>query len=247
MSMETVNFDDLQLKANERILDLGCGEGRHAITAYMLANVESVGIDLNLNDLKTTRDRFDEFKDQDNDQKSLTISVASGQKLPFSDNSFDKVICSEVLEHIPDYHSVLTEIARVLKTGGIFAASVPRFFPEWICWQLSDEYHEVEGGHIRIFNANHLREDIQNCGFVFFKKHHAHSLHVPYWWLKCFFWQEEDEDEASIVSAYHRFLVWDLMKQPKITKTLDKVLNPVMGKSVVMYFVKTLPDTLDPD
>ena len=151
--METVNFDDLQLKANERILDLGCGEGRHAITAYMLANVESVGIDLNLNDLKTTRDRFDEFKDQDNDQKSLTISVASGQKLPFSDNSFDKVICSEVLEHIPDYHSVLTEIARVLKTGGIFAASVPRFFPEWICWQLSDEYHEVEGGHIRIFNA----------------------------------------------------------------------------------------------
>ena len=40
--METVNFDDLQLKANERILDLGCGEGRHAITAYMLANVESV-------------------------------------------------------------------------------------------------------------------------------------------------------------------------------------------------------------
>ena len=238
MSMQTIDFERLRLRDNDRILDLGCGEGRHAITAYMLNNVESVGIDLSLKDLKTTQERFAEFQDPDNSNKSLNISVASGHQLPFSDASFDKVICSEVLEHIHDYRPVISEINRVLKPGGIFGASVPRFFPEWVCWQLSDEYHEVEGGHVRIFNASHLREDIEDTGFVYYAGHHAHSLHVPYWWLKCYFWREEAQEEAWLVKKYHEFLVWDLMKQPKSTYWLDRVLNPVLGKSVVMYFVK---------
>ena len=239
MSMETVNFEHLKLLPGDRVLDLGCGEGRHTITAYLMGNVDSVGVDLSLKDLNTTRQRFSEFEDKDNHQKSLNISVANGASLPFADGSFDKVICSEVLEHIPNYRAVLKEITRVLKTGGIFVASVPRFFPEWVCWQFSDAYHEVEGGHVRIFNATQLKEDIETNGFIFFKRHWAHSLHVPYWWLKCIFWREGDEPQAAIVEAYHKFLVWDLMKKPWITQTLDRLLNPILGKSVVMYFVKT--------
>lgn len=241
MSMQTINFDVLNIRENDRVLDLGCGEGRHAITAYMLNNIESVGIDLSQKDLTTTRQRFKAFEDPENSSKSLVISVASGHQLPFADASFDRVICSEVLEHIPDYRSVLREISRVLKPGGIFAASVPRFFPEWVCWQLSDAYHEVEGGHVRIFNAKHLREDIETSGFVFFRRHFAHALHVPYWWLRCLFWRDGDSSQARVVTSYHKFLVWDLMKQPRLTYWLDRLLNPLMGKSVVMYFVKGLP------
>ncbi|MDA9298259.1 class I SAM-dependent methyltransferase [Pseudomonadales bacterium] len=238
MSMQTINFDELKIRDNDRILDLGCGEGRHAITAYMLHNIESVGVDLSHKDLSITRERFNEFEEPDNGNKSLYLSVADGARLPFADNSFDKVICSEVLEHIPNYRAVLREISRVLKVGGTFAASVPRFFPEWICWRLSDAYHAAEGGHIRIFNASHLRADIEDLGFVFFRQHHAHALHVPYWWLKCLFWREPGAAETKIVTTYHQFLIWDLMKQPRITRFMDALLNPVMGKSVVMYFVK---------
>ncbi|MCH7743440.1 MAG: class I SAM-dependent methyltransferase [Proteobacteria bacterium] len=239
MSLQTIDFEHMRLCDNDRILDLGCGEGRHAITAYMYKNVESVGIDLSIKDLKITKERFREFADPDNQEKSLVISMANGSQLPFTGHTFDKVICSEVLEHIADYQAVVIEINRVLKPGGVFAVSVPRFFPEWICWQLSDAYHEVEGGHIRIFNAAHLRQDIESCGFVHYKRHYAHSLHVPYWWLRCFFWREKEEDQASPVTTYHKFLVWDLMSQPRLTYWLDWLLNPVMGKSVVMYFVKT--------
>ncbi len=238
MSLQTIDFDKLRLADNDRILDLGCGEGRHAITAYMLKNIESVGIDLSLDDLQTTQERYGEFYDPDNAAKSLVISVANGYQLPFADSTFDKVICSEVLEHIPDYMAVLREIERVLKPGGIFGASVPRYFPEWVCWKISDAYHEVEGGHLRIFQAKHLKRDIEDHGFINYDQHHAHSLHVPYWWLKCLFWREDDEEEASIVKKYHQFLIWDLMKQPKLTFWLDKLLNPLIGKSVVMYFVK---------
>jgi hypothetical protein len=61
---------------------------------------------------------------------------------------------------------------------------------------------------------------------------------VPYWWLKCLFWRTDDQNEAAIVTGYHKFLVWDLIKQPWITRTLEKLLNPLLGKSVVMYFIK---------
>lgn len=243
MSLQTIDFDRIHLSAGERLLDLGCGEGRHAISAYMTENLEAVGIDLSINDLKITRDRFSQFVEPGNSEKSLVISVADGHQLPFANDAFDKVICSEVLEHIPDYRAVIREIHRVLKPGGIAALSVPRFFPEWVCWQLSDEYHEVPGGHIRIFNAKGLRRDMEASGFIFYAKHHAHSLHVPYWWLKCLLWRDEGEENARIVDLYHRFLTWDLMKQPAITRVLDKMLNPVMGKSVVLYFVKSLGGT----
>lgn len=238
MSLTTIDFDLLQLQDNDRILDMGCGEGRHAITAYMLKDVESVGVDLNMKDLQTTAERFGEFVQPDNEARSLHLSVANGEHLPFENESFDKVICSEVLEHVPDYPAVLRELVRVLKTGGILAVSVPRFFPEWVCWQLSDAYHEVPGGHVRIFNAGHLRQDVEELGLVHYKRHWAHALHVPYWWLKCAFWTGDDAEDARVVRAYHRFLVWDLMKKPAITRGLEALLNPLMGKSVVMYFVK---------
>ncbi len=239
MSLETINFDDFPLQPGDRVLDLGCGEGRHAISAYLSADVHVIGLDLSERDLNTARQRLKEFVGDDVPEgKSCTFVHGSGHALPFEDNSFDKVICAEVLEHIPEYQSFLTEIKRVLKPGGLFAVSVPRFVPEWICWRLSDAYHEVEGGHVRIFTASELRSAVERQHMRRYRRHWAHSLHVPYWWLRCLLW--ERGETAKPVQVYHRFLVWDLMQQPPLTRLLDRIFNPIMGKSVVMYFVNEL-------
>ena len=234
MSLETIDFDRLNVRPGDRLLDLGCGEGRHSISAYLLADAEIVGLDLGLNDLKTAKNRLQEFLMPANKGGYCAFIQGTGHQLPFADNAFDHVICSEVLEHIPNYASFLSEIQRVLKPGGLFAVSVPRYFPEWVCWQLSDAYHEVEGGHVRIFRTRELKHGIQNLGMKFLTRHWAHSLHVPYWWLKCLFWK--NADEHFLVRQYHRLLVWDLMHRPWLTQTLDRFLNPLLGKSVVMYF-----------
>jgi SAM-dependent methyltransferase len=247
MSLETVDFARLQLNPGDRVLDLGCGEGRHAITAYLHQAVNVVGLDLSHDDLQTARDRFAQFNDPDDRSRHVNFLRASGLHLPFADASFDKVICAEVLEHIPDYESVLAEIHRVLKPGGMFAVSVPRFGPEWLCWQLSDAYHEVEGGHVRIFKAKQLQQAIEATGtpahaqpgLTFRERHWAHGLHSPYWWLRCLFWRRGED--IWPVRAYHRFLVWDLMRKPALTRGLEQLLNPLIGKSVVMYFHRGAP------
>lgn len=234
MSLETIDFDRLQLHPGDQVLDLGCGEGRHSITAYLKEQVSVVGLDLSRSDLATASTRFTEFEDADDSSRSVSFTCASGLALPFRDDSFDKVICAEVLEHIPDYQSVLREIKRVLKPGGRFAASVPRFGPEWICWQLSDAYHEVPGGHVRIFRRHVLQQAIEANDMVCYSRHWAHGLHSPYWWLRCLFWSRGEE--VRVVQAYHRLLVWDLMQQPALTRTLEWLMNPLWGKSNVLYF-----------
>jgi len=232
--METVDFRHFPLCPGDTVLDLGCGEGRHVIAASLRADVRAVGVDLSLADLRSARDRFATVAGEDDSPPVL--AAADALRLPFADDSFDKVICSEVLEHIPDWQGALVEIERVLKPGGLFCASVPRFWPEWLCWQLSDAYHANEGGHIRIFRAGELRDAIERRGFRFLRRHWAHALHAPFWWLRCLMWDRQDR--SRLVSWYHRLLVWDLMSRPWLTRTLERVLNPVMGKSVVMYFRK---------
>lgn len=234
--METVDLARLALTRGERVLDVGCGEGRHAVSAYARADVDVVALDLDRRDLRTAHERLCQVRPTGSCRKSFTLLQADALRLPFADASFDKVICAEVLEHLPDYAAALREMARVLRPGGIFAASVPSFGPEWVCWRLSRGYRETEGGHVRIFRAARLREAIEAHGLVHVFRHRAHALHSPYWWLKCLYWNRDPA--PAVVEWYHRLLVWDLMRRPLVTQLLEKALNPVLGKSVVMYFVK---------
>lgn len=234
--MQTVDFAHLPLRSGDRILDLGCGEGRHVIGAYLAADaVTAIGVDLALQDLITTRDKWHDFA-QSMPDKHFGLASADALRLPFAEHSFDVVICSEVLEHIPDYRAALAEVSRVLKPGGLFCASVPRAWPERICWRLCEAYYRVEGGHVRIFDAADLRRQIEELGFRCYRRHWAHALHAPFWWLKCLFW--ERQERSRLVRLYHRLLVWDLLKKPVLTRVLERVLNPLLGKSVVLYFRK---------
>ncbi len=233
--MHTIDFERLNLRDGMAVLDLGCGQGRHIHGLYYAADMTCLGMDLSFEDVLHTRKGFDAFPDFSDDRgQSYGLACTDALHLPLSDASLDRVICSEVLEHLPDYHTALAQIARVTKPGGIFAMSVPRAWPERLCWHLSEEYHNTPGGHVRIFNAASLRTDIERTGFRFIARHYAHGLHAPYWWLKCLLWQRRDDH--PLILAYKRFLEWDIIARPWLTRALETVASPMMGKSVVMYF-----------
>lgn len=233
--MQTIDLKKMQLKPNSKFLDLGCGEGRHCFGAYMSEEIDVFGFDMSLSDVGKAKENFDQFN-ENTSTKSCNFGVADAKKLPFKDNTFDFIICSEVLEHIIDYQSALSEINRILKPEGKLAVSVPKFFPEWICWKLSIDYQNTPGGHVRIFKFKELKKDIADYGLHFSQRHWAHALHSPYWWLQCLFWNSKEN--SKIINLYHEFLVWDMMKKPFLTKCLKYIFQPLIGKSVVLYFNK---------
>ncbi|NLV56977.1 MAG: class I SAM-dependent methyltransferase [Acidimicrobiales bacterium] len=244
--MLTVDYDRLRLEPGHLVLDMGAGAGRHAFEAYR-RGARVVALDYGFGELPEVMSLFaamSEAGEAGDRPDSLAAAVnGDGTRLPFPDATFDRIICSEVLEHIPDHHAALRELRRVLKPDGILAATVPTWFPEQVCWKLSEEYHApfVEGGHVRIFREGDLRRAMRAAGFRPGTSHHAHALHSPYWWLKCAVGPTNDEHPA--VKAYHRLLVWDITSAPKLTRWTEKVLNPVLGKSLVVYaHAGALPD-----
>jgi SAM-dependent methyltransferase len=164
------------------------------------------------------------------------VKEGDALSLPFADGEVDRVVAAEVLEHVPADIQAIGELARVLRPGGTMAVTVPRWFPELVCWKLSEDYHNTPGGHIRIYSDKELVGKVTNAGLRFDGKDHAHGLHTPYWWLKCAVGVKNDDHPA--VKAYHRLLVWDIMKRPLATRAAEAVLNPLVGKSMVLYFTK---------
>ena len=168
----------------------------------------------------------------------MCFGVGNIKNIPIENSSLDAVVCSEVLEHVDSPKESIQELVRVLKPGGIMALSVPRYLPELICWKLSKEYSKTPGGHVRIFKHSQLRDLAENNGLQYQSFHWAHGLHSPYWWLQCLFWNTRET--SYVIKLYHKLLVWDLMKRPLFTRLLEMILQPLIGKSLVMYFRKPI-------
>jgi ubiquinone/menaquinone biosynthesis C-methylase UbiE len=233
--MLTFNFNKINVNPEGTMLDLGCGEGRHIFGVMeQFPDLKCIGLDPHIESLEKAKEGL-EFLESISNRKTNFLS-GSAYSLPFNDNSFDLVVCSEVLEHLHEYKDAIKEISRVLRPGGQFLASVPAELPEKICWYLSEEYQNQPGGHLRIFKKNKLIEDITGLNFVFESSQRFHSIHSPYWWLRCFFW--ESQETNPLIKIYKKILERHILKKPFFLEFLDKVLNPILGKSIALYFVK---------
>jgi SAM-dependent methyltransferase len=232
--MLTVDFERLDVSRGDRLLDLGCGGGRHVFEAARRGALV-VALDSRIDELGeagAVLAAMEEAGELPPDRPGLLVQ-ADALALPFADGAFDRVIAAEVLEHIPEDCRALSELARVLRPGGSMAVTVPRWLPERICWALSDRYHTVDGGHVRIYRAKGVRRRLGEAGLTPTGSHHAHGLHSPYWWLRCAL--GVDNERRWPVRLYHRLLVWDIVRRPASTRLLDRALTPLIGKSLVMY------------
>jgi SAM-dependent methyltransferase len=235
--MLTVDFDRLGIGPGDKVIDVGCGAGRHAFEAYR-RGADVVAFDRDQAELSSVEAILRAMAENGEAPATASATTVAGDalSLPYPDETFDCVIASEILEHITRDDAAIAELIRVLKVDGTLVITVPRWLPEQLCWLLSDEYHANPGGHIRIYRASELRDKIARTGLELTHAHHAHALHAPFWWLKCAVGVENTKHPA--VTAYHKLLVWDLMQRPKLTQIAESMLNPLVGKSVAMYFTK---------
>lgn len=104
-------------------LDIGSANGAFTIELAKSGAKKMYGIDIADEFIKKSTARLKKEK-----LKNVTFLQADANKLPFQDNSFDFIICTEVLEHVPGFRKAIAEIKRVLKPGGIFVITTPNSF-----------------------------------------------------------------------------------------------------------------------
>jgi SAM-dependent methyltransferase len=250
--MLTVDFDRLEVRDGARLLDMGCGGGRHAFEAWR-RGATVVALDYSEAELKEVRGvlggmlEAGELPHGEPEASGGGAAVSSGGIggavngdalcLPFPDATFDCIIASEVLEHLWADTVAIGELVRVLRPGGRIAVTVPTRWPERVCWALDHRYHDTPGGHVRIYRQPDLETKLEAAGLWLRGSHHAHALHSPYWWLKCATGVHRT-DPPWAVRRYHDFLAWQITNRPRWVETLDRALNPVLGKSLVVYAQK---------
>ena len=229
-----MDFGRFPVGPGNRLLDLGCGAGRHAFEAYR-RGADVVAFDADHGELCQVSGMTAAMAAASQAPPGARARSVGGDAtaMPFGDGAFDRVIAAEVLEHLPADRRALAEIARVLRPGGLLAVTVPAWLPERICWRLSDDYHNTPGGHVRIYTRPELEAKLARAGLTALWHHHAHGLHSPYWWLKCAVGVHRDDH--PLARAYHRMLVWDIVARPPVTRLAERALNPLIGKSIVVY------------
>jgi SAM-dependent methyltransferase len=233
----TVDFERLGVRDGVRLLDMGCGGGRHAYEAWR-RGATVVALDLDEQELKGVGYVVGQMLD-DGELPHGAVggpTRASALALPFPDATFDAVITSEVLEHIWDDRGAIRELVRVLRPGGRMAVTVPTRWPERVSWAIDRRYHDRPGGHVRIYRQHELELRLEEAGLLMRGSHHAHALHSPYWWLKCAV--GVDDDAAPLVRRYHDLHAHQIVHQPAWLNRLERALNPVLGKSLVIYTEK---------
>jgi len=232
--MLTVDFDRLGLQPGERLLDMGCGGGRHAF-AGLRRGATVVALDYSEGDLKDVRGVVGAMLEADEVPPGTEWGTVNGDALhlPFADGSFDVIVASEVLEHLWATEWAMSELVRVLRPGGRIAVTVPSELPERVCWALDREYHDVPGGHVRIFKRKDLEARLVRAGLSLRGHDHRHGLHSPYWWVRCA--GGVNNPDRFLARNYHVLLVKQITDNPRWLDAIDRVLNPVLGKSLIVY------------
>lgn len=235
--MLTVDFDRLGLRDGDRVLDMGCGGGRHAYEAWR-RGATVVALDLDEQELKGVGyvvGTMDEAGELPHGPVGGPVR-GNALSLPFPDGTFDRIVTSEVLEHVWDDRGAIRELVRVLRPGGRMAVTVPTRWPERVSWAIDWRYHDQPGGHVRIYRQHELEERLEAAGLYLRGSHHAHALHSPYWWLKCAVGL--DRPDHPLVRRYHDLLTYQIVKGPRWLNRTERALDPVLGKSLIVYTEK---------
>jgi SAM-dependent methyltransferase len=225
----TVDLERLDVRPGQLLLDAGCGEGRHCFGA-LERGARVVGLDLDRDALRRGSGAL-RFRARELGSRAVMIH-GDAFRLPFPDASFDRVICSEVMEHVHDYRGAARELARVTRPAGRIAVTVPTATSEHLYLRVGDDYFESPGGHIRIFRPRELAAALGDAGFATVGVGFAHAFHTPYWVLRSIAGLPR-ADSSRLVRAYREFLI-----RASVSRALarvERVLDYCFPKSLVLY------------
>jgi SAM-dependent methyltransferase len=221
-----------RIRSGERVLDVGCGNGRHTIEAGHW-DCSIVALDLDREELRRARYMFAADRDAGVLRGRAEFARSDAEHLPFRDCAFDKIIATEVLEHVFDDERAMRELFRVLRPGGEVAVSCPHHRAERLFWAMSWEYWHSPGGHVRIYGEGELRTRLERAGFRMGAERGRHAYQSIYWFLRCLF--GKDNPDFLVTRSFWRFIGWNLRRQHPFFEAIEATLDRVVPKDFVLY------------
>ncbi|GIW69587.1 MAG: hypothetical protein KatS3mg101_0334 [Patescibacteria group bacterium] len=164
----------LDVQPGEKILDMGCGEGFYSMIFDELYQCEIYAVDCDPKILSLARKRLE-------GRGQIKIEEGDITSLKFPDSYFDKIVCTEVLEHVTEDEKAIKELYRVLKPGGTIAITVPnKNYP--LLWDPLNKIREKLGlghfsphsgfwggiwakDHKRLYLPQDLKKLVENANF----------------------------------------------------------------------------------
>jgi len=236
----TVDLDRLGLERGDWLLDAGCGGGRHCFGALDRGG-NVVGVDLDVPSLRIARAGIHERRGRATDKLHGGVLQGDVFHLPFPDGAFDRVICSEVMEHVHDYGSAARELARVLRPGGTLGVTIPTAITEWLYLAATRHYFESPGGHIRVFSPRVLALALARAGMRVDGVGFAHAFHSPYWLVRALIGL--DDERAAPTRAFRAFLLRAVFSRR--WSRIERMFDWVWPKSLVLYGTRVASGRLE--
>jgi ubiquinone/menaquinone biosynthesis C-methylase UbiE len=235
--LDTIDLDLLGLRDGDRLLDVGCGTGRHVIHACR-RRCSVIGIDRDLGELQALKFLGFCLATEGKLRARAGIAVGDALRLPFADASFDHVICTEVFEHVPDDNLLLAELARVLRPGGTIAVSVPDMLSEWLVWRAASVQKVSPGEHVRLYRRGRMPRVLRSHGFDVYARRFRHSLETPYWllWLGA----KDGGVRRRLAAAWKDFLGERAADGSHVLARVESFGDTVLPKSAVFYARKSI-------
>lgn len=178
-------ISELNPQKKDRILDIGCGDGFYLYLLSNLGDFNLTGIDDNFLSIKAAKKQLN--------GKKINFVVGDIFKMPFEQKTFNKIISSEVLEHLPNDVDGLLTMKKVLKDDGLLFITVPNlkfpFFWDPINYILQNFFKtHIKSGfwagvwnmHLRLYTNDGLKNVVKKAGFKIKKFEYVTHYGLPF-------------------------------------------------------------------
>lgn len=225
-------FEGFKINGTDTVIDVGCGLGGNLKFCAKYA-AHAIGVDIDPSRVEATAEIL-----KKEGAKSFKTIVSDGNPLPIDSESIDKIICTEVLEHVDDPAITMKELVRIGKPGALYFLSVPGGASEQVLKKVAPALYFEKPNHIRVFDSDGFEALVNNAGLEI-EKHSYFSFFWAVW--HAIVWQcGIDYDQGTHPALDRLAQAWNEMLSLPEGKKCAEALDEALHKSQIIIARKPL-------